>query len=189
MGNNIRKALFQLDYCGYELALIVNGKWWRWLTSWFGGSAGVVVSYRLDRFFYNLFGNSWGFIRMFFFPLFLFFRLISVPHEINYGADIGKGLQILHPSLGIVISKYAIIGEQLTLTGGNCIGGRKSLRYGDLLLGKNVTMGANAVILGPLRLGDNTIIGAGAVVIHSSPGGEILIGVPAQLMIISKSDF
>jgi serine O-acetyltransferase len=118
--------------------------------------------------------------RIFFFPFFLILKVFSVPHEISYGANIGKGLKILHPSLGIVISKYAVIGENLTLTGGNCIGGRKGLKNGDLILGENITLGANAVILGPVVLGDNTVIGAGAVVIHNSPGNEVLVGVPAR---------
>lgn len=130
--------------------------------------------------FFKLLGKAWGILRIFLFPLFLLFRLISVPHEIHYGAEIGKGLKILHPSLGIVISKYAVIGENLTITGGNCIGGRKSLAYGDLVLGNNIQLGANAVVLGPVRVGDHTKIGANALVIHDSPGNEVLVGVPAH---------
>ena len=182
-----RKAFMQLSYCYHELSLIVNRKWWRWLTCWFGGGAGVIVSYRLDRFFYILLGDAWGLIRIFFFPLFLILRLISFPHEIHYGADVGNGLKILHPSLGVVISKYAVIGENLTITGGNCIGARQSLNYGDLVLGNNVTFGAKPVILGPLTVGNNTIVGAGAVVVHNSSDNEVLIGIPARPTVINKN--
>lgn len=54
----IRDAFTQLSYCGYEISLLVNGKWWRWITCWFGGSARVIFSYRLDRFFYKLLGRN-----------------------------------------------------------------------------------------------------------------------------------
>lgn len=147
---------------------------------WFGGSAGVIVSYRLDRFFYLVFGNLWSIFRVLFFPIFLFFRILSVKHEISYKADIGRGFMVLHPSLGLVVSGKTVTGERLIMTGGNCIGSRGQTGPGDLQLGDNVTMGANAVILGPLTLGNNIMVGAGAVVVDSAEDGSILVGVPAR---------
>lgn len=117
------------------------------------------------------------FFRLFFFPVFLFLRILSAPHEIHYRAQIGRGLKILHASLGVVVSGNAVIGEQLTLTGGNCIGERGK---GTLCIGNNVTLGANAVILGPVHIGDNVQIGAGAVVIHDAIDNAVLGGVPAH---------
>lgn len=176
---NIAKAILQLSYLYYEITLIVNQRYWRWLTCWIGGGAGVIASYRFDRFFYLLIGENWALLRVLFFPFFWFLRALSSPHEINYKADIGKGLKILHHSLGVVISGYAIVGEGLILTGGNCIGGRTLLKWGELVLGNDVLLGANAVILGPLRLGNNVKIGAGAVVVDSFPDNAVLIGTPA----------
>jgi len=77
-------------------------------------------------------------------------HLLDARHEIHYQANIGKGLMILHASLGVVISKYAVCGEHFMLTGGNCIGGRKALKPGDVYLGNHVSLGANAVVLGPI---------------------------------------
>jgi serine acetyltransferase len=170
----------QLSFLVYELNLIVNKRWWRWLTCWFGGSTGVLVSYRLDRFFYLLLGNSWVVIRPVFIPLFLILRLIGSNHEIHYRAEIGKGLKILHPTLGIVISGRSKVGEHLTLTGGNCIGGRPGTEKGNLLVGNNVSLGANAIILGPICIGDNVTIGAGAVVVKDVENNLTVIGVPAR---------
>jgi serine O-acetyltransferase len=185
MGN---EAVRQLNYLRYELGLIVNKRWWRWLTCWFGGGAGVIVSYRLDRCLYLVFGKSWSIVRLAFFPVFLFLRLISAKHEIHFRADVGRGLLILHPSLGVVISAYAVVGDHLTLTGGNCIGGRKGLKHGNLVLGNRVSLGANAVILGPVRIGDRTDIGAGAVVVHDFPGHGVLAGVPAKAIRLNDQE-
>jgi serine acetyltransferase len=143
---------------------------------------GVVISYRLDRFFYLLVGRPWAILRPVFFPLFLLLRLLSANHQIHYRANIGKGLHILHPALGVVVSGKAIIGQNLILTGGNCIGGRESLQDGDLCLGDDVSLGANAVVLGPISIGDDVVIGAGAVVIDSAPSQVVLVGVPARVI-------
>jgi serine acetyltransferase len=173
-------AVDQLTNMFYELTLIVSHRWWRWITCWFGGGAGVIVSYRLDRFGFLVFKNAWPAFRLLFFPLFLFLRLLSHNHEIHYAADIGKGLKILHPSLGTVVNGKLIAGEHLTLTGGNCLGGSKPLNYGDFIIGNHVFLGVNAVILGPVTIGNQVIVGAGAVVIKSAPDNVVLVGVPAK---------
>lgn len=174
------KALDQLSYLRYELSLAVNRRWWRWLTIWFGKGPGVTVSYRLDRFLFLLIGSLYGIIRPLCFPLFAFLRFLSADHEIDYNADIGKGLRILHPTLGVVVSGHTVAGENLTLTGGNCIGIRGKTQPGDIAIGSNVLLGANAVILGPVRIGDSCAIGAGAVVLDDAPAGTVLVGVPAR---------
>jgi len=174
--------LNQIKYMLYELGLMVNHHLWRWLTCWFGGAAGVIISYRLDRFGFLLFKDFWSAIRILFFPLFLILRLLSSGHDIHYAADIGRGLKILHPSLGVVINGKLIAGAHLTLTGGNCLGQRKTLNYGDFVIGDNVSLGANAVVLGPLTLGNDVSIGAGAVVVSSFPDNVVLVGVPAKAM-------
>jgi serine acetyltransferase len=88
-------------------------------------------------------------------------------------------LRILHQTLGVVVSKYTVAGEHLTLTSGNCIGVRRALRPGDIVLGDHVTLGANAVVLGPVRIGDRVRVGAGAVVVRDAEAGSVLVGVPA----------
>lgn len=182
MISQYKMAFNQLKYLYYELSLIVNRKWWRWIGCWFGGSAGVITSYRLDRFFFLIFGNCYNYLRILMFPIFTLLRIISVKHDIHYNADIDRGLKILHPSLGVVISGYTIIGKNLTLTGGNSIGSRKSIKKGDLTIGDDVTVGVNAVILGPIHIGNNVTVGAGAVVIKDIDHNTIVGGVPAKIL-------
>lgn len=179
--NRLMQAGQQFQFLFYELQLIVNERWWRWLTCWFGGSTGIIVSYRLDRAGYLLFGTTWAVGRLLCYPIFLGLRLMSASHEIHYRANIGPGLKILHPTLGVVINGSATIGKHLTLTGGNCIGLRKMKPTKDFVLGDRVTLGVNAVVLGPVCLGDDINIGAGAVVVNDCEGQAVLVGVPARV--------
>lgn len=99
----------------------------------------------------------------------------------HYKADVKGGLSILHASAGIVISGFSVIGQNLTLTGGNVIGSRPGCKFGDIKIGDNCMLGANAVVLGPIELGNNIKIGAAACVIKSClSDGATLIGVPAK---------
>lgn len=100
--------------------------------------------------------------------------------EIHYRAEIGKGMRILHPTLGIIVSGKSVCGENLVLTGENCIGSRPGTAEGAIKIGNNVSLGANAVILGPVTIGDNVQIGAGAVVVKDAPSNVVLVGVPAH---------
>jgi serine acetyltransferase len=80
-----------------------------------------------------------------------------------------------------VVSGISVIGENLTLTGGNTIGIKKKCQHGDLKIGDNCTMGANAVIIGPAELGNNISIGALACVTKSfMEDNLVLIGAPAK---------
>jgi serine acetyltransferase len=173
MKKRLRLAFQQITYLMFELSLIENRKYWRWIILFSRSSAWVILSYRIDRFFYLLLGQSWAFIRIILAPFFLFMRVLGAHHEINYRAKIGKGLRVLHGSLGIVISGNAVIGENFTLLGGNCIG---LIKNGDIKIGNNVILGPNAVILGPADIGDRVQISAGVVVTDSVPDDEILIG-------------
>lgn len=179
---NSQKPFDQIRFLIYEIKLIVNHRNLRWFSCWFAGSTHVLISYRLDRAGYLIFKNTWPALRIFLLPLFISARLLGGNHEIHYQADIGKGLKVLHPGLGIVISGGAIAGKRLLLTGGNCIGVRNHIEPGRLVIGDYVSLGANAVILGPVKLGSHIEIGAGAVVIDDAPDGVILAGVPAKII-------
>ena len=170
----------QILYLCSEIKEICRDHSWRWACFLSSTRFWVIFSYRLDRFFYLLLGNGWSVARILFSPIFLILRPWSGNCEIHYRADIGKGLKVLHPSLGLVIHDKTIAGKNLCLIGGNCIGERKVLERGDLVLGDNVSVGANAVILGPVKIGNNVNIGAGAVVIHDTPDNVTVVGVPAH---------
>jgi serine acetyltransferase len=138
-----------------------------------------VFSYRLDRSLYLIFKNSYKLIRIFLAPLFYLLQIIS-NCDIHHKADIKGGINIHHPSLGIVISGKSKIGKKLTLTGGNVIGIKSGSKNPIIEIGDCCNMGANACIIGPLKLGNNHQIAAMACVVKSYyEDGLTLIGVPA----------
>ena len=177
--NFMENPFSQIYYLLFELRLLVNSRWWRWLSCWFSQSFWIIAWYRIERMMYLLLGKSWSVIRILFLPINFLLRPWFGNCEIYYRASIGKGLKLLHPSLGVVISGNAVIGENLTLVGGNCIGERGRVRLGDLIIGNNVNMGVNSVILGPVNVGNNVSVGAGAVVVKDACDHAILVGVPA----------
>ena len=148
------------------MCLITHNRRARWLVLFFEPSAGVIISYRIDRCGYLLCGPIWTALRVFLLPLFLFLRLLSCRHEICFKAQIGRGLQVWHPTLGIVVNGDAIIGNDFTLYGGNSVGVRRGIQRGELVLGNNVMMGINSCVLGPAQIGDGVTIGAGAIVVN-----------------------
>jgi serine acetyltransferase len=92
--------------------------------------------------------------------------------DIHYRADIGPGLHILHGSLGVVISGNAVIGKNLLLVGGNCVGIR---RQGEIRIGDDVLLGANACIIGPVVIGDGVKLSPNALVTDDVSAGEVML--------------
>ena len=170
----------QAAFLGHELRLLTHGRAVRWLVLFFEPSAGVVISYRLDRSFYLLCGPAWTALRVGAFPFFLLLRLLSCRHEICFKAQIGRGLQVLHPTLGVVVHGDAIVGQDCILSGGNSLGVRKPMRRGELILGDHVMLGINACVLGPAKVGNHVTLGAGAVVVNDVPDHTVTVGVPAR---------
>lgn len=119
------------------------------------------------------------FVRIILCPLLYLVQALSHV-DINYHADIGPGIKILHPSMGVVINGACIIGENLTLVGGNVIGLSRHSSGNDFSIGNNVTLGANACIIGPVRLGNNINIGSLACVVKDAESNTTLVGVPAK---------
>lgn len=147
-----------------------------WLSRVFWG----IFLYRIERSGYLLFGNSYKYIRIIFIPVFNLIQAYS-NIDINYRADIGGGFIVLHPSMGVVISGFAVIGNSLSLTGGNVIGIRKECKPGDFKIGDYCSLGANAVILGPVILGNGISVGALACVVKNcNADNATLLGIPAK---------
>ncbi|HIE39356.1 MAG TPA: hypothetical protein EYP77_09870 [Anaerolineae bacterium] len=101
----------------------------RMLYLWMSRTSVGILFYRIERMMFLLLGNRWKIIRIpllpVLFPLYAYSNL-----EIAYSADIGPGISVLHASMGVTISSFATIGKNLTLTGGNVIGGRPEVRHG-----------------------------------------------------------
>ena len=182
MLQSFRAAIQQLVFLRFEVSLMVNRRWWRWFGVVFSTSFLIVAIYRCDRALFLLLGRPWIFIRVLLSPIaFVLGPWIGRWHcTIHYQAAIDKGLRILHPELGILVTKYAVAGQCLTLTGGNLIGGKRGLQFGDITIGDNVILGAQAIVLGPIKIGNNTIVGAGSVALENVGNDNVLFGVPAH---------
>lgn len=169
-----RQLLFFIQ--DYEKA--VGRKKLRALYLWLSWGIVGLFFYRLERGLYLTLRGGYICIRPVLSPLLNLIQALS--HlEINYHANIGPGIKVLHPSMGVVINGSCVIGSNLTLVGGNIIGLSKTVEGKDFVIGNDVTLGANACIIGPVTLGNNINIGALACVVKDADSDTTLVGVPA----------
>jgi serine O-acetyltransferase len=103
--------------------------------------------------------------------------------EIEFGAKIGPGLLIAHPS-GIVIGRGSVVGARATFFQGVTLGVRSWLPE-DIhrfpVAGNDCFCFAHASILGGITIGDRVVIGANTVVLTDVPSGASAAGVPARI--------
>lgn len=172
----------QVQYFGQDVAKMLGKYKIRILHIWLSRVFWGILLYRTERGMYLLLGKPYEIIRVLFVPIFNLIQAYS-NIDLHYKADIKGGLSILHASAGVVISGFAVIGSNITLTGGNVIGSRPGCKFGDIKIGDNCMLGANAVVLGPIELGSNIKIGAAACVVKDCLlEGATLIGVPAKMV-------
>jgi len=89
------------------------------------------------------------------------------------GIEIGESALI---SPGVVITSH-----QHTITDAAVDVRLQPIRFGPVVIERNVWIGANAVVLPGVRIGEGSVIGAGAVVNRDVPPGVIAVGVPAKV--------
>jgi serine O-acetyltransferase len=172
MWSRLRRAAEQLSHLAIEARTLQGGRWWRWGSIWFNESFHVVATYRLERSAYLALGDAWPVARVALGPMMFALRPWASRCDIHYRAQIGAGLRVLHPALGVVISGSAITGERLILVGGNCIGLQ---RAGTIRIGDDVTLGANACVIGPVTIGAGAKLGANALVTRDVGDGETML--------------
>ncbi|MGE4055592.1 MAG: serine O-acetyltransferase [Vicinamibacterales bacterium] len=91
--------------------------------------------------------------------------------ELHVETSIGRRVRIAHQS-GIVISRYASIGDDCLIRQGVTIGAPSEKRWREApSLGRGVEVGSGAAILGSISVGDGAHIGAHAVVLTNVPPG------------------
>jgi serine O-acetyltransferase len=107
--------------------------------------------------------------------------------EIHPGATIGSGFFIDH-GMGVVIGETAEVGDEVTLYHGVTLGGT-SLHKGKRhpTLEDRVVVGAGAKVLGAITIGADSRIGANAVVVKSVAPNSVVVGVPGQPVLRSRS--
>ncbi|QIX97158.1 MULTISPECIES: colanic acid biosynthesis acetyltransferase WcaB [Cedecea] len=118
-------------------------------------------------------------------PAILFYRFVTeclFGYEIQAGATIGRRFTI-HHGYAVVINKFVVAGDDLTIRHGVTIGNRgKSLACP--VIGNGVELGANVVIVGDITIGNNVAIGAGSVVLDSVPDNALVVGEKARVKVI-----
>lgn len=97
--------------------------------------------------------------------------------DIAIGADIGRGMRLLHPT-GVVIAEGTRIGANCTIHQGVTLG---SSPDGSPQLGNGVRLAPGCRVLGAVVVGDGCHIGANAVMTRTLPGSnKVFAGVPAR---------
>jgi serine O-acetyltransferase len=109
-------------------------------------------------------------------------RLIRVffACELPMTVKIGKGTQLHHNGLGVVIHEKAELGKNTHIYQNVTIGGRGG--RGVPKIGDNVFIGCGACILGGVLIGDNASIGANACVIEDVLPNSIVVGSKARVV-------
>jgi hypothetical protein len=108
--NCLKKAFVQFRYLFYDLIQLVGKNKWRLLTVIFTRCFYGLLKYRMEKFFYSLFGKFYFLVRLPFLPVFFILEIIS-NMDIHYKSDIKGGLKVLHPSQGITISGCLVAGK------------------------------------------------------------------------------
>lgn len=94
--------------------------------------------------------------------------------EISKQAKIRSNIKIAHSCLGLVISKWAEIGNNARLFGGNVIG--KGKKDGPYIIGDNFTMGVNSTLLDGCKVGNNVYIAANSIAMGDIPDNTLVVG-------------
>jgi serine O-acetyltransferase len=105
-------------------------------------------------------------------------RCMQLPLE----TIIGSGLWLNH-AYGVVVSKDAVIGANVTILHQVTIG---STRKGVPIVGGYCTLAAGSIVIGNVELGTGCTIGAGAVVVKSVPSLAVVVGNPSRQVSIDS---
>lgn len=126
--------------------------------------------------------------RRFLFPFYLFaiLRIKQVSYrsgiQISWKTKIGKGFYIGHFGT-IVVSPDAIIGNNVNISQGVCIGAaNRGVRKGAATIGDCVYFAPGCKVVGAVKIGNNVCVGANAVVTKDVADYACVGGVPAKIL-------
>lgn len=126
--------------------------------------------------------------RIYLFPLYVcaIFRLKHLSYksgiQISWRTKIGKGFYIGHFGT-IVVSPYAIIGNNVNIFQGVCIGAaNRGSKKGAATIGDCVYFGPGSKVVGAVKIGNNVCVGANAVVTKDVADEACVGGVPAKIL-------
>lgn len=144
----------------------------------------AMVTYRFGRWRYTI---SYRPIRMVFSLIYkILYKMTQIVTgiELPCEAKVGKNFRIDHFG-GIIISGYAVIGDDCIVRNGVTIGLKNTAVPVAPHIGNQVDIGSGAKILGDIKIGNNVKIGANAVVLKDVPSNCIAVGVPAIIKSIN----
>ena len=128
----------------------------------------MIFWYRVAHFFYKIHLSPIS-------KLIMYFHKLTYSCDIDYRADLGGGLKIMH-GIGIVIGSEVVSGENLTIYQGVTLGGNFGKKReicgkstGQPYIHNNVTLLAKCSAFGPCEIGNNSIVGANAVITKDVP--------------------
>lgn len=107
--------------------------------------------------------------------------------ELKETVAVGKGLRLPHLQ-GIIVSDYAVIGDDCTIYHQVTIGANEhKLNYQSAPhIGNRVYIGAGAKLIGNICIGNDVIIGANAVVTKDVPDGMTVVGINKHIVTYSE---
>ena len=134
----------------------------------------VIFMYRTTHFLYirrmsfmaNILDKFWGIIRWF----------LNINSQISYKAIIGKSIRLPHKANGVVISRYAVIGDEVTVYHGVTIGINERKKNKYVNIGNKCFIGSGAKIIN-CKIGDNCSIGANAVAFRDVPNYTTVVSI------------
>ena len=101
--------------------------------------------------------------------------------EIPLSANIGGGLQMIHPH-NITVNSKATIGKNCVLLKGCTIGNVKSGKHlGAPVIGNDFYCGLNSTVVGGIKIGDDVLVAANTYVNFDVPSHSIVIGSPGVI--------
>ncbi len=106
--------------------------------------------------------------------------------KIPYTARIGHGTRFAYGGVGVILARDVVIGENCIIGQQVTLGGGNSQYPGCAILGDNVYVAKGAIVFGGFKVEDNVTIGANAVVNKPVPKNAIVAGVPAKIIRIKQ---
>lgn len=115
-------------------------------------------------------------------PILILYRFITeciLGYEIPAATKIGRRF-VIHHGYAIVINKFVIAGDDLTIRQGVTIGNNGKNNECPSI-GNMVDIGANAIVIGNIKIGNNVHIGAGSIVVNNVPDNSLITGEKAKI--------
>lgn len=105
---------------------------------------------------------------------------------INIGAKVGNHTII---DMGAVLGGRVEVGCRCHIGAGAVLAGViEPPSSSPVKIGDDVLIGANAVIVEGVHIGSEAVIGAGSIVLNDVPSGAVVVGNPAKVIKIKKSE-